>query len=1093
MGQRYPSTCLRRFKILLAHPTPRVKTTYLEETVIDIISRMRHLPFILICFVITTSIAYAGDAIDPPATPSQVEFFEKKVRPILATHCYECHSAGAKKLQANLLLDSRARMIQGGESGTALVPNDVDNSSLITAVRFESYEMPPKGKLPDADIEALETWVKMGAPWPEEPEPVLGKAKPTFELQARQQSHWMWQPIVEPPLPAIGQNDWPLQPLDGFILAKLEASKLNPAPPVDRHGLIRRLSFDLLGLPPSPKEVEEFVDNKSSHAVEELVDSMLRSPRFGERWGRHWLDLVRYAESRGHEFDADTSNAHQYRDYIIRAFNADVPYDQLVREHVAGDLLDQPRLNPETGANESVLGTGFWYLGEWVHSPVDIRRDETDRFDNMIDVMSKTFLGITVSCARCHDHKFDAISSRDYYALTGFLQGSEYRQVRFETIEKERSTAAQLTALDKEFEARVKNTVKSVWETHRAEIVDRQNQASPLTAASKLSPKANPKLKVTNPEDRIVVDYTSNEPSRLIQDGFIFGSTASPIGSTVLDPAGAARIQLTSYAAARNDLFWNGLVSKAEKPTNTRSPIESLPRPSRTLLTPSFDVTHGFVSCLVKGNGHVVANVDSHRLVVGPLHGETIQEIKSEDPNPRWIVMNLSRYIGHRVHLEFTPANNGLLEILGVVDGKGGQNMVSLEPSTPSKLAEAGNFETILSAAVSDWTLGKLDTGLSIAEQTAAINWLLAESGRAELEELAKQWISERQSLRVKLPNESATGIAMVDCTGEDDRVLIRGSSSVPGEVVHRRFLEAIDGDSPLDVGPGSGRLRLAERITADNNPLTSRVIVNRIWHHLMGRGIVPTVDDFGVLGQSPTDQALLDHLAVWFANHGHSIKGLIRYITLSRTYQMSGAVSQESLAVDPKNLMLQHVAPKRLAGEAIRDSLLSITGELDLSMYGEPVPIHLTPFMDGRGRPGASGPLDGNKRRSIYVATRRNFLSPFMLTFDTPNPFSTMGKRNVSNVPAQALIMMNDPFVIERSTRWAERALREEPVSQEARVRWMYMTALSRPPKNEELQIAKSFIEAQARNRSTTESDVSVWTDFAHAMINLKEFVFLR
>ena len=368
---------------------------------------------------------------DAPTRP-QLEFFEKKVRPLLVQHCYECHSVKSKKIQAGLVLDSRDGLLRGGDSGAALVPGDVDGSSLIEAVRYESLEMPPKGKLPANDIATLEQWVGMGAPWPKEAAPTDNADRDVFDIEQRKSEFWVWQPVRSDAAPNVKNAEWPRNDLDRYILARLEEAGLSPTGDADRTALMRRLYFDLIGLPPSVKQVEAFLANNDANAVEKLVDELLDSPHFGERWGRHWLDLVRYAESRGHEFDNDTPNAFQYRDYVIRALNADVPYDQFVREHIAGDLLPQPRLHPTQKFNESVLGTGFWFLGEWVHSPVYIRKDESDRFDNMLDVMSKTFLGVTVACARCHDHKFDAISTADYYSLSGFLQSSDYRQVRFE-------------------------------------------------------------------------------------------------------------------------------------------------------------------------------------------------------------------------------------------------------------------------------------------------------------------------------------------------------------------------------------------------------------------------------------------------------------------------------------------------------------------------------------------------------------------------------------------------------------------------------------------------------------------------------------
>ena len=298
-------------------------------------------------------------ADETQSTSDQLEFFEKEVRPLLVEHCYSCHSVNAKKIQAGLLMDSRASLLKGGDSGEAILPGDVDGSLLIEAVRYESYEMPPKGKLPQNDIQTLERWVKMGAPWPEEAAPTAQGTRPEFDLQQRKAEHWVWQPIQSPQVPKVVDHAWPRDDLDRFVLAQLEAANLHPTRDTDRTALMRRLYLDLIGLPPTPEQAATFLADASDTATATLVDELLASPHFGERWGRHWLDLVRYAESRGHEFDNDTPNAFQYRDYIIRALNVDVPHDQLVREHIAGDLLAEPRLNREAGFNESIR---HWFL-----------------------------------------------------------------------------------------------------------------------------------------------------------------------------------------------------------------------------------------------------------------------------------------------------------------------------------------------------------------------------------------------------------------------------------------------------------------------------------------------------------------------------------------------------------------------------------------------------------------------------------------------------------------------------------------------------------------------------------------------------------
>lgn len=1158
--------------------------------------------FVLAFFIQVTADKVRADA--PTATPTQIEFFEREVRPLLAKHCYSCHSVDAKKIQAGLLMDSRAALLTGGDSGEAMIPGDVEGSLLIEAVRYESYEMPPKGKLPDDQIQTLERWIEMGAPWPKEDAPTAEAPLHEFDLQQRKTEHWVWQPIQTPSIPSVADAQWPRDDLDRFVLAKLEETQLQPATDADRAALMRRLYFDLIGLPPTNEQASTFLNNTSTHATEQLVDELLDSPHFGERWGRHWLDLVRFAESRGHEFDNDTPNAFQYRDYIIRALNADVPYDQLVREHIAGDLLASPRLHPESRSNESILGTGFWYLGEWVHSPVDIRKDESDRFDNMIDVMSKTFLGVTVSCARCHDHKFDAISTADYYSLSGFLQSSDYRQVRFESIEQNRHVAEQLAQVDEKHAQRIR------------ELLDSEEIQFP-TQMSYLDHPA------------IIVDYSNMPQKDYMQDGFLFGGKPLRAGQPYFDFDEPSKIRIATHGGASSDPFWNGLESITEGLVRSGGAIEKLPKSGRTLRSPTFELKHETVSCLVEGKGHIVACVDSHRLIAGPLHKKTIKPF--ETTSEGWVTLNLNRYIGHRIHLEFVPAQDAYLSVRMAVQGLDRAGLEDIErqlaatdkqfddyAQAAEKILNSGAkieqeiFADFESGDYEGWTatgdaFGQLPNTLeTIADYQGRINgqgnffvnshnirngadtrrgdsltgtltshpfqidfdaieflvgggahqgktcvnlvidgepvlsatgrnnnlmslniwdvrpfagkeakiqvvdnhtsgWgnigvdhivFLKHSGTADASSAAQRvvdtWRQERSDLGSQVVRKSRLALAMIDGTGEDDRVLIRGNSSKPGDIEPRHFLTAVTGNEPMPIERGSGRLELAQQINDPANPLTSRVIVNRIWHYLIGRGIVPTTDDFGVLGQPPTHPKLLDHLAKRFVNDGRSIKRMIRSIALSRTYQMSSQPDPAAVAADPKNLLWHHRSPKRLEGEAIRDALLKLSGRLDKNQFGPPVPIHLTAFMDGRGRPGKSGPLDGDGRRSIYISVRRNFLSPFMTTFDSPTPFSTMGRRNVSNVPAQALILMNDPLVLQLVNAWAERAI-ETHSDVESRIGWMYQNAFARLPTTTELTIAMAYLENQKADGDANKNELRLWADFAHALVNTKEFIFLR
>ena len=1050
--------------------------------------------------LITTTSFVAGD-------DAGLEFFEKQVRPILAARCFECHSDKSDKPKGGLRLDSRAAALKGGDTGPAIVPGKPKESLLVDAINYgELYQMPPKSRLPAEEIAILTKWVEMGAPWPEEAAVVAAYAG-EFDLAKRKAEHWCWQPI-KPVLPPTVSNDaWAKQPLDRFILAKLEEKGLSPAPAAEPRTLIRRVNFDLIGLPPSPEEVEAFVAESIRNpqfAIHNLIDRLLASPHFGERWGRHWLDLVRYAETRGHEFDYEIPNAFEYRDYVIRALNADVPYDQVVLEHVAGDLIEQPRLHPTERFNESIIGTGFWFLGEWCHSPVDIRKDECERIDNMIDVFSKTFLGITVACARCHDHKFDAISQQDYYGLAGYLQSSSYRLTRFEQSENDRRVAAELQSLDANYRPRIAAAIVKGLRSRTGELA----QSLIANAETLVNELGVPQFDLHGAET--IVDYASLAEGPWMADGPTFGSGPVKPGQMVLTGDSDAPLEAVVYAAARRDLAIGDVEASAISQNNPGR-LNSWNRAGRTLKTPTFTLKTGFVHYLIEGAGHVYAAVDSHAMINGPLHAELVKETGGNSDLPmRWITQDLSRYVGHRVHLEFSPKEDEDFRVLMVVEGRERPGAPAnranrlVEQIVAKKRGGQSEVATALCREVVEQTLDSLAANCLVedplpSDRAALVNWLVRRAAAEDTSALVADYAAAREKLVQSFARESRLCMAMWEGTPVHENVLIRGNHRTVGPVVERRIPEALQ-----ESGAGSresgraGRLELAENLVDPTNPLVSRVIVNRVWQHLMGRGIVPTVDNFGVLGETPTHPELLDYLADQFVREGWSVKRLIRRIMLSSTYcQESGLGGQESEAVDPENRWLHRQNVKRLEGEVLRDSILAVSGRLDRSMFGPSVPIYLTAFMQGRGRPKESGPLDGAGRRSIYVAVRRNFLSPMMLAFDTPTPSSAIGRRNVSNVPAQALILMNDPFVVEQCRHWARRVLAESNLSAADGIRRMYHSAFGREPTAAETSAATAFLDQQSReyglDQANRMTDERLWADLGHVLLNVKEFLFVE
>ncbi len=1117
---------------------------------------------------------------------ASLEFFEKEVRPILVARCYECHSTGNRSPKGGLTVDSRDGLLRGGDTGPAVSVQKPTESLIVSAINYgDLYQMPPKSKLPADEIAVLTKWVTMGIPWPNEAaSSAAGNVKP-FDLSSRMATHWCWQPLNNAKPPAVLRADWPVTAVDRFILARLEANGINPSSPAGKRTLLRRVYFDLTGLPPTSDEVEAFVADVRPEAYDKVVDRLLNSLHFGERWGRHWLDLTRYAETRGHEFEPVIPNAWQYRDYVIRALNADVPYDRFLTEHIAGDLIE-PRWRNDTGnvspnslrINESILGTGFWFLGEECHSPVDIRKDETDRIDNRIDVLSKTFLGLTVACARCHDHKFDAISQRDYYALAGYALGGSYRQVRVDTSEQHHRIATELDELRtqsrREIARRFVDYTKPVFEKlDRYLLVARQevdngvglvdakattksatcDKLTRLATGERLDERLlgrwcselalakhderhplyglfrsdrsvpsdlNSKSDTSTPKE-VVIDFGDPEFNSPIQDGVSFGLRPIRRGRmTVEGSLARPTLHVATVGGWERDPFWNRSTFASDIEVD-HGTMGSWRPYGRMVRTPEFTLTSDKIWYQVRGAVRAYVVVNSHLIVVGPLHGSVMQQFDKTDDQWRWVSHDLTLYRGHRMHVEFSPVDDGTCSIAKVMQCNDRPkspevNWAWLEKPDASDRNDAGQIAVyaklfanavaslndesdVKSLATDDSRTESMSHRVSRPPGTAELaDWVVTHPSLFSNDE----FIASTESLSLaetelakQVQWESTLAPAMLDGNGVDEYLLVRGNSNSPKEPVARRFLEAFqssaNGRSDLMSDPsvgGSGRAGLARDIL--RTPLAARVAVNRIWHHLFGRGIVPTVDNMGVLGLAPSHPELLDHLANEFATQGWSTKTMIRSLVLSNTYRMSSH-STDADSLDPDNELWHRMPIKRLEGESIRDSILAVSGRLDRKQFGPSVPIHLTDFMQGRGRPGASGPLDGDGRRSIYIAVRRNFLSPMMSAFDTPSPFSTVGRRTVSNVPAQALILMNDPFIISQATLWADHVLADTSTSAEQRIDSLYVAAFARHPTSTETAEAMTFLAANGAESPDEQRDA--WSNLCHVLFNVKDFVFIE
>lgn len=1105
-----------------------------------------------------------GEEMRAPASPQDLEFFEAKVRPVLSQHCYTCH--GPEKQKGGLRLDHIKTILSGGDSGPALVAGKPADSRIQVAISYENVDlqMPPDGILPEADRNTLTEWISRGAPWPEEPVPSGGPKVTPFDLEKRRDEHWAWKAIADPTPPAVQDARFQRHPVDQFLQAKREEKGLATAPEADRRVLARRASFALTGFPPTQAEVDAFLSDPDPDAYGHLLDRLLASPAFGERWARHWFDLVRFAETHGHEGDYPIRYSWPYRDYVIRALNADVPYNQFVREHIAGDLLPEPRLNPQDGYNESVIATGFWYMHQATHAPVDVKRDQADRIDNQLDVMSKTFLGLTVSCSRCHDHKFDAIASKDYYAMAGYLYSARQSVAFLDPGNKIQSCeVSQKSILNVEIE-------KTLGALQATPTLDHLSVAPYLTAAAKVL------LNRPKPTDGVPMEIPADDkhPAPRPAVGRPVAKVAEEmrLDAGLLDGWVAAMSEPGADRPGHPLYLWNQL-SRQSREMNTRqfmelvhatldetphvsvedpgnrtfatfdksdfegwfatgdafgaSPAEAgawqpvngllipaLPGTANSglvsgrlqgiLRSPNFTIDCDYIHFRVAGqNTRVRLVIDGYQLRTdnGLLFDDTLIDLGDTRGAFTWRTMGkqVGKYRGQTAYIELIDESAGYIAVDKVV--------FSNQPDPPSEPAlsvtELLPRDIENKSQLMDDVARRYEVAFRDAWKVNQPADRLEDPFSGLLLRRGLWWSQDRLTIREATRTallesedhivEPFKAIAMTNGTPDDAEFFIRGDHRNESGTIPRAFLGALD----ANVGSTApDRLALAEKMVDPRNPLTARVYVNRVWHHLFGRGIVASVDNFGKLGQLPTHPELLDFLATRFMENGWSTKWLIKYLMETETFRMSSVPSSpDSELRDPANLLLHRMGVRRLEGEAIRDTLLALGGNLDATMYGPSVQAYIPPFELDRRSP-ASGPMDGNHRRTIYLEVRRNHLLPMATAFDMPVPDTTIGARTVSNLPAQALIMMNDPFVEAQAQAWCELALASQPANFNMLADNLYLSALTRLPHDDERQALEAFVRSQAALYGITEVDAwkdkRVLTDLCHTIFMLKEFIYI-
>ena len=1100
----------------------------------------------------------------------QAEFFEKRVRPLLIERCHACHGGETASPMGGLRLDSAKAMLAGGSRGPAVAPGRPEESLLIRAVSFEDSDlkMPPTGRLSDREIADLVQWVKSGAHFPE---PGAAASDPgggiDWEAAGR---FWSFRPIRDPRLPQVEDSRWVSSPIDSFVLSRLEAKGLNPAPAAGKRSWIRRVTFGLTGLPPSAGEVERFAADGSPDSYRKVVERLLASPHYGERWGRHWLDLVSFAETNGHEFDHAKPDVWRYRDAVIRAFNQDVPYDRFVREHVAGDLLAEKRLGPGEIHWESPVSTSFFWLGERLNGAIDSVKARADEVDNQIDVLSKAFLGLTVACARCHDHKFDPIPTSDYYALAGILHSTDFAQAVIDSASR-RQEIASLRHQIRDRTSDIRRLLQPVrWS------MARQIEPYLLAAAELASPRA-----LAGPEE--VADLAGR---RLLNAGLLQAWVETlrqacgdpddlfyPLASLI---DGLASRRFGSFAegveAVRGQLAGRGVPEGSEEdagPERVDVIFEDFskpgfegwivqgqafgPGPARQI--PSNQALRNFqgqplASSFGAGSDRFMGSLTSRKFTVPELprdyrqHGIYLhvrlagnkpREPAGDQPFPplslnliadgvrsstfvpegsrlQWKTSRMTIQVGRICHFEILDRSaDRHIAVDRIVFSNSKEP--PLHPDASHRELQqrilSGNPGSLeaLARSYRDLFLEALGAAGPL---TPAHRWLLASlSPTGRLEDLgALLWEDERervvriQGQRRSLDNRvppSRFAMSSQDRDPRDVRVHLRGDHKNLGPEVPRRFLQILAGKDQPPILEGSGRLQLADRLVDLRNPLTARVMVNRIWKHHFGEGLVRSVDNFGETGDRPSHPELLDFLAHRFMREGWSVKAVQRLILLSSTYRMSGRPEAMALRLDPENRLLHHVSVRRLEAEAVRDSILAVSGNLDRQLLGPSVPPHISPYQDGRGKP-KSGPLDGNGRRSLYVQVRRNFLTPLFLAFDYPPPISTIGRRGVSTVPSQALMMMNNEFIAGEARAWARRMVAEE-ADPGRRAERMVLEAYGRRPGPRELKDLLQFAESAGdryrglgdKEENPESVEQRVWADLGHALMNSAEFIYLR
>ncbi len=1112
-------------------------------------------------------------------TAEAIEFFESKIRPLLLSRCTECH--GESDPEGELSLMSREGLIRGGTLGPTVVPGKPKESLLMSAINHDGFlKMPPKEKLPTSELALLSKWILIGAPWPatkakadthkpnRESDAVSEKGSERVEFTEEQKSFWSYQPLRWPAPPIVDGDQWSRSPIDQFVLEKLHAKGLQPAKPASKRDLIRRASYDLIGLPPTEVEIESFLNDESPTAFAMVIDRLLASPRYGEKWGRHWLDVARFADSNGLDENIAYANAFRYRDYVVSSFNRDTPYDRFVQEQIAGDLLapiSEPSIE-QADSLQQFAATGFLAIGAKMLAEDDPLKMQMDIIDEQLSTVCQAFMGMTIGCARCHDHKFDPLPTADYYALAGIFKSTQTME-NHKVVAKwfERPIASQseieiMRRVDLEI-ASANASITKLNEDCRARVSKRIHDsiAKALIATVQyeaFNTIANKKL--TRGLEHADRPYPVNAGYALIEaEGFHRGTAirdsenyGREIGVIISKEVADAEYDIETEHAGRYSVEFR--YAAAER------------RPVRLLL----DGVEIHKSILTETTGSWQPN-SQEWFVAAQLKlsvGKHVLRLETKKAFPHIDKFAIVFQCGATWPFGAEPVSLSRTGLDLGID----HPVLSLWRNYLEKIRKTLNMDTIVRSFFAPWIrlrdaevdfdtasdqiYSELANETPLRQQTPPIlrdallssmprslkdlaviiettaHRVLSSDGESndEIKKLRDELLSEASPLEGPkndfasfyseperaLASEMETFLAEIkgrrpnppmamgvtEARPEDLKIHLRGSHLVFGKLAKRRFPQILTGTNETPIREStSGRLELAQWMTRPDHPLTSRVIVNRVWHWHFKRGIVSSVDNFGLLGQKPTHPELLDWLASHFVANNWSIKHLHRTIMLSQTYQMGTQVLANGSEIDPENELRWQFQRRRLTGEETRDSIIEVGTGLDTKMYGTLMNVENHSYVNSTG---AGGVLNyANARRSVYLPVIRSGMFEVLQTLDFPDPAMSSGERQTSTAAPQALLMMNSDLVHEQTLTIANQ-LSNVSNNDGVRINAAYQRILKRPPTTEETSAAATFLSSARTNsrRSSInqmecadEGEISLWQSLCRVLISSNEFSYIE